>query len=327
MLKHNSTRIAAVLAACLGAALVAGQGLAPAGKASAAEPEKGPLPGADKAVRATTMDPALRQASAALTAAFNHGNATDFAALFMPNAELADDAGNLHKGRKEIEALLTKFFDRFPGAQLQQQITSTRLLGSGLVIQDGVQTIMTKDGKEKSAHRFTAVLVHLEAGWFYATCQQSPDEQEPTLHERLEALAWLVGDWVDEATDAAVTISCQWSEDKNFLLGNFESRIGGKSGVKSTQRIGWDPLTQRVRSWVFDSDGGYGEGHWTQVDTSWIIKSTAVMPDGQTGSATIVLDPAGPDKFTMKGLDRILGDSTQPDFQVTIVRKPPQPAQ
>ena len=62
------------------------------------------------------------------------------------------------------------------------------------------------------------------------------------------------------------------------------------------------------------------------MDGSWIIKSTAVMPDGQTGSATIVMEPAGKDKFVMKGLDRIVGDDTQSDFQVTIVRKPPQPS-
>ena len=136
----------------------------------------------------------------------------------------------------------------------------------------------------------------------------------------------MVGDWVDEGSDDVVAISCKWSEEKNFLLVNYESKIHGKEGIKSSQRIGWDPLAQQVRSWVFDTDGGYGDGRWTLVDGSWIIKSTAVMPDGQTGSATIVLEPAGKDKFVMKGLDRIVGDDTQPDFQVTIVRKPPQPS-
>jgi uncharacterized protein (TIGR02246 family) len=328
MLNRTSTRIAAVVVTCLGVAAVAAQIAGPTLKPGQPKAEgQAPRQASDQAARTKSEDQVARQASDALVAAFNRGNASEVAALFLPNAELTDDAGNVHKGRKAIEEILTRFFERFPGAQLQQQIVSSRLLGSWLAIQDGVQTVVTKDGQEKSVNRFTAVLVHLEGGWAYATCQQEPDEQEPTLHDRLEPLSWFVGDWVDEGPDAAVAISCRWSDDKNFLLVDYDSKIRAKAGVKSTQRIGWDPLTQRVRSWVFDSDGGYGEGHWTHVDASWIIKSTAVMPDGQTGSATIVVEPAGRDKFVMKGLDRILGDDTQPDFEVTIARKPPQPAQ
>ena len=259
-------------------------------------------------------------------AAFNRGSASNVAALFLPNAELTDDAGNVHKGRKEIETILMAFFEKFPGAQMQQKITFSRLIASSLAIQDGEQTIVTKDGKERSDNEVTAVLLRLETGWAYATLQQRPKDEEPSLHDRLEPLSSPVGDWVDEDPDGNTVISCRWSDDKNFLMVNYESNIAGKAGLKSTQRIGWDPLTERVRSWVFDSDGGYGEGQWTRVDRAWIIKSTAVMPDGDTGSATIVIEPAGPDKFTLKGLDRILGDGTQPDFQVTIVRKPPQPA-
>jgi uncharacterized protein (TIGR02246 family) len=249
------------------------------------------------------------------------------AALFLPDAELTDDAGNVHKGRKEIEALLAAFFQKFPGAHLQQKIKSSRSVAPSMTIQDGEQTIVTKDGKEKTENEMTAVLMHLEGGWAYATLQQRPMDEEPSPHDHLAPLSWLVGDWVDEDPDVNLTFSCQWSEDKNFLLVNYESRIRGKTEVKSKQRIGWDPLAAQIHTWIFDSDGGYGESRWTQVDNSWIVKSTAVMPDGQTGSATIVLEPAGHDRFVLKGLDRILGDSSLPDFQVPIVRRPPQPAQ
>ena len=318
MLKKTLARIALVFASCLSVAAAMAQNVPPTGKAAPAK--------ADAQARQATADRGVQQAAEALTAAFNRGRASEVAALFLPDAELTDDAGNLHKDRKEIESVMQKFFDRFPGAQLQQQIASSRLLGASLAIQEGMQTIVTKDGKEKSVNHFTAVLVHREGGWAYATCQQQPEEQEPTPHERLEPLAWMVGDWVDEGSEDVVVISCKWSEEKNFLMVNYESKIRGKDGIKSLQRIGWDPLAQQVRSWVFDTDGGYGEGRWTSVDGSWIIKSTAVMPDGQTGSATLVIEPAGKDKFVMKGLDRIVGDDTQPDFQVTIVCKPPQPS-
>lgn len=323
MLKNNVARIAAVLAACVCAAVavaqIAGTPAEKKAETSAAGQAAQPTAGSKIA------EPA--QAAEVLMAAFNRGSASDVAALFLPAAELTDDAGNVHKGRKEIEGLMAAFFEKFPGAQMKQKNKSSRPLSSWMAIQEGEQTIVTKDGKEKSDNEFTALLVHVDAGWAYATFQERPKDEEPPLHEHLEPLSWLVGDWVDEAPDVNIVFSCRWSEDKNFLLVNYESRMRGKTEVQSTQRIGWDPLTSQIHSWVFDSDGGYGEARWTQVDKSWIIKSTAVMPDGQTGSATIVLEPVRHDRFMIKGLDRILGDSTLPDFQVPIVRKPPQPAQ
>jgi uncharacterized protein (TIGR02246 family) len=310
------------LAACIGTAVAVAQ------IAGAPSPKRTETSAAGQPAQPTAKpkveEPA--QVAEALLAAFNRGSASDVAALFAPNAELTDDAGNVHKGRKEIETILTAFFEKFPGAQMQQKIKSNRLITPSMAILDGEQTIVTKDGKEKSDNEITAVLVRLETGWAYATLQQRPKDEEPSLHDRLEPLSWLVGDWVDEDPDANVTFSCRWSEDKSFLMMYYDSRIRGKNELKSTQRIGWDPLTERVRSWIFDSDGGYGEGHWTLVDNSWIIKSTAVLPDGQTGSATFVMEPISRDKFMMKGLDRIYGDSTLPDYQVPIVRKPPQPA-
>ena len=57
-----------------------------------------------------------------------------------------------------------------------------------------------------------------------------------------------------------------------------------------------------------------------------MIKSTAVLPDGQTGSATIVLEPRDKDSYLMKGFDRIRGKTAEPDFEVKIVRRPPAPA-
>ena len=309
MRKYRLTRIAAVLWLGLCATVVSAQTAAPKDQNRPANPE----------------DQVLRQVAQNLAQAFNRGQAQEVSELFLPEGELKDDAGNVHQGRPQIAALLAKFFERFPGAQAEMQVASIRMLGTSLAIQEGTQTVVTKDSQTKSVNRFTAVLTKTAETWRYASFQESPEEQEPTPHDRLQPLAWMVGDWVDEDSDAVITIKCRWSDEENFLLVRYESKVEGKTTMKSSQWIGWDPLHQRVRSWVFDSDGGHGEGHWTLADTSWILKSTAVMPDGQTGSATIIIEPQGQDKFVMRGLDRILGDDTQPDFQVTIVRQPPQP--
>ena len=171
------------------------------------------------------------------------------------------------------------------------------------------------------------MLVRVDGEWSYATVEERRGEEFSPQERVRDSLSWLVGDWVDEDPDRDLAFSCRWSEDHNFLMVEYDSRVRGKTEVKTTQRIGWDPVANQVHSWTFDSDGGYGEARWTPVNKSWIVKSTAVMPNGRTGSATIVLEPAGHDKYVLKGLDRILGDGTLPDFQTTVVRKPPQPAQ
>jgi uncharacterized protein (TIGR02246 family) len=268
---------------------------------------------------------AVRQITRDFVKAFNAGNADKAAALFLADADLVDDAGNVHKGAA-IKDLLAGFFEKFPGATSSMTADSVRMVTPGLAIEEGRRVVSTQEDRPSAATRYTWVMVKQQGAWKIASGREVDDDDSLSPHERLKPLSWLVGDWVDEGSDAVVQISCRWSEDTNYLLVDFNAQIQGKAALKSKQRIGWDPLTQKVKSWVFDSDGGHGEGLWTQVENHWVIKSTAVLPDGQTGSATIVLEPQGKDSYLMKGFDRIRGKSAERDFELKIVRRPPEPA-
>ena len=145
-------------------------------------------------------------------------------------------------------------------------------------------------------------------------------------HERLKEIAWLVGDWVEETPDAVVTTSVAWSDNDNFLLRSFQVRVTGKPALSGTQRIGWDPLTKQIKSWVFDSQGGYGEGLWTRSGNEWVIKATGVRPDGRVATATQVLTYVNKDTLRWKSIDRTLGEELMPQIgEIVMVRKPPQP--
>ena len=276
---------------------------------------------------AVEQSEAVRGNSQALVDAYNRGDAKGLAALFCPQAELVDDAGNVHKGREAIAAIYAKFVERFPGAKMELEIDSLHFAAPSIAIEDGTRTVTTGDQAERATNRYTMVHVKRDEGWAIASAREVPDDPDPTPHDRLEPLAWMVGDWVDESSEVAIAISCRWADSENFLLLDFDAKVQGESMMKSNQRIGWEPLAGRIRSWVFDSDGGYGQGEWTEVDGNWVIKSTAVLPNGLTGSATIVIRPDGEDKFVMTGFDRILGDVLEADFEAEIVRKPPQPSQ
>jgi uncharacterized protein (TIGR02246 family) len=269
---------------------------------------------------------AVRQVTQNLVKAFDDGSAEKVAALFYSGAELTDDGGAVHKGAAAIQEAFKKFFEKFPGATSTMEADSVWLVGPALAIEEGRRVVATKDDQSTAATRYTLVMIKEQNVWKIASAREVNDDDSLSPHDRLKPLAWLVGDWIDEGSDAVVQISCKWSDDKNYLLVDFNAKVEGKPALKSSQRIGWDPLTEKVKSWVFDSDGGHGEGIWSQVENHWVIKSTAVLPDGQTGSATIVLEPQDKSSYVMKGFDRIRGKSAEPDFEVKIVRRPPAAA-
>jgi predicted negative regulator of RcsB-dependent stress response len=97
MLKHVSIRIALVFALCLGVVAVMAQTVPSTGKATPAKAEKQVQQAALKPTTSKTEDQGAQQTAEALTAAFNRGKASEVAALFLPDAEFTDDAGNLHK--------------------------------------------------------------------------------------------------------------------------------------------------------------------------------------------------------------------------------------
>jgi uncharacterized protein (TIGR02246 family) len=260
-----------------------------------------------------------------LVAAFNAGKGDELASLFLPEGELIDEHGTIYQGRKEIGELLKNFFTKFPGAKLTIEVDSIRVIGP-VAIEEGTRYTTTKDDGERSLVRYTAVRTKVGNEWPIVSIRDASDDDPPTPNELLQPLAWLVGDWVNEGSDAAVKISYKWSEDKNFLLGDFDIKRGGEVIMKSTQRIGWDPLTGKVRSWMFDADGGYADATWTLVEDAWVIKSNAVTPEGDTGSATVTLRPKDKDRFVMQGTERIAGDERIDNFEMTIVKPPPTPS-
>jgi hypothetical protein len=247
------------------------------------------------------------------------------AAHFHPQAEFSDEEGVTYQGRPAIQELFTKFFAKFPGVKVTLEVESIHVTGP-VAVEEGVRTTITKDEKAGARVLYSALRTKVGNDWLIVSLGDTTDESGLTPHDLLEPLAFLVGDWVNEGSDAVVKISYRWSEDQNFLLGDFHVTRGGEVVMHSSQRIGWDPLAGKVRSWLFDSDGGYGEGHWTNVDESWVIKSTAVLPDGQTGSATVTMTSQGKDRYVLKGTDRFAGDERADDFEYVISRQPPKPA-
>jgi hypothetical protein len=163
-------------------------------------------------------------------------------------------------------------------------------------------------------------------GTWRCACVREGHDHSLSPHERLKPLEWLAGDWVDESGDAVVHAHADWSKDKNFLLREFTVHVRGNPEMSVTERIGWDPLTRQIKSWVFDSEGGHGEGLWAREADRWVIRSTGVTPEGRVAAATHVITRKNDHEYRWASLDRIIAGHLVPGKEeYVMVRRPPAP--
>jgi uncharacterized protein (TIGR02246 family) len=268
---------------------------------------------------------ALQSLARAYAQAYAAGDARALGALFTDDAEMIDENGERLRGRPMIENVFGSIFRARPGATITIVPASLRFLGPDVAQEEG-QTLVKVVGDDRpSTRHYTVTYVKHGDRWRYSSVRE---EQEPTVspHQRLQELEWLVGDWMDESPDSLVHVNCRWTEDGNFLLRDFTVRVQGKSVMTVNERIGWDAARRQIVSWVFDSEGGHGSGLWSRGTNQWVIKSSGVLPDGRTASATHVLTRLGPHSARWASIERTVGDRVVPDqAEYLMVRQPPSP--
>jgi uncharacterized protein (TIGR02246 family) len=265
---------------------------------------------------------AIRSAIIAFAKAYNSGDAKAIAALFTPDGQIVTEEGETIEGREAIEEGFKDVFAETPEVKMEIFVDSIRFIGTELALEVGATKEFPAPGETPEYGRYTVLHVKRDGKWLMAAARDTEGEP-PTAHERLLPLSFLLGEWVDDGGSTVVRTSCRWSDDGNFLLQDMNVQVAGQDAMQVTQRIGWDPLQKRIRSWVFDTEGGFSEGIWVRDGDSWLIRTTGVRPDGAPGSATSLIVPAGKDGYVWRVSDRVIGDEVQPPLQVKVVRKAP----
>lgn len=256
--------------------------------------------------------------------AFNSADAAAIAKNFAEHGEYVDADGNVFHGRDAIEAEFTAYFAEGPRATIEIDVKTLRFLASNLAVEEGTTYATFAESDHTSRTQYTAIHTKQGSDWLVASVRDSTDERSKG-EGMLSNLSWMIGEWMDESRDSMIETNVYWDDDGRYLIRDFNVVIEGSMAMKGTQRIGWDPLTRRVKSWVFDSEGGRMEGLWTQVDDGWLVKSKGVTSDGEIASATHLVTPITEDSFRWVSLDRVSGDEQLPDISLTIVRRPPSP--
>jgi uncharacterized protein (TIGR02246 family) len=261
---------------------------------------------------------------ASFSRAYQARDVKAIAALFAPEARLITEDNEIVEGREAIAQGFADHFEEEPTTRMELTVGAVKLLNSDLAVETGTTKSIAAPDAAPEYGKYTVLHAKRDGKWLMLLVRDM-DGDAPSNHERLLPLAWMVGDWVDESPESLVSTSCRWSPDGNFLLQDVRVQRSGKAIMQVSQRIGWDPLRKRIRAWVFDSEGGYGESVWSQHGDEWVAKAEFVRNDGVTASATNVFTRAGKDAYVWRSADRVLGDDILPTMEVTVVRKPPAP--
>jgi uncharacterized protein (TIGR02246 family) len=270
-------------------------------------------------------EPAIRTLVDAFAQAYNAGDSKKLASLFTADAEIVAEDGSSTQGRNAIEQVFAEIFKEHPKGRLEIAVGSIRLVSPTLAIEHGTTTVIHTPGEPPERNRYIVVHVKREGQWRMA-CARDLSDEPLAAEEQLKQLDGLIGDWIDESPDGVVMTSYRWTDNHCYILSEFTVHVHGRPALTGSQRIGWDPLAKKIRSWVFDSEGGFAEGIWTRHGNQWIAKMTGVTRDGKASSSTTIITCVTKDRITWQSRDRVMGDERLPDVkEILIVRRPPAP--
>jgi len=267
---------------------------------------------------------AIVDSAEAFMLAYNKHDAEAIGPLFLERAEFVDGDGNVFRGRKEIQEEFAAYFKDAPQAEIELEVKQVKVLTPSLAVERGVCYYRPEKTAAVTQNAYLAVHVKTDAGWRLATVTN--DQETPsTTYDHLKPLEWLIGEWVDEGQDSLVTFATRWDRNRRFIIREFSIKIRGVAVIDGVERIGYDPLTKQIKSWIFDSEGGHGTAIWTPDGEGWIVKVSGVRSDGSTTSSTRLIEKV--DNDTMRALvtDRVVAGKREDDARITIVRKAPPP--
>lgn len=263
---------------------------------------------------------AIRNAELAYGSAYNKGDLDTIMTLWAADADFVDEDGKTYKGRDAIRALFKAAMDDAKGSTMKLTSKSLRFLKPDVAIEDGMVEITSPEGI-KDQNRFTAIWMKTGGKWQLTNVRDLPDEIVEVPHAaHMKGLEWMIGDWANDDKDVKVTISCRWALDKKYIRQEFSAKPKDGKTIAVVQYIGWDPVNEQVRSWFFDSHGGFGEGSWEQRGKSWTASSSGVLPDGRQATGTHTWRYLDAKSFMWIAKDREVDGDPLDDIQAKLVR-------
>jgi uncharacterized protein (TIGR02246 family) len=255
--------------------------------------------------------------------AFEAGDAKAVAAFWAPDGDYVDLKGKHLKGRPAIEKAFAEFFAENKGLKLRINITALRVLTPELAVEDGTTEVIPPDGGPPSRARYTIVHVKKNGTWQLASVRDAAAAPESN-YEHLRGLEWAIGSWAEDKKDGEIArVSFAWSEEQNFIISTFTVTFKSISIGGGTQWIGYDAANKQVRSWTFETGGGFGEAVWTQDGNKWTVKATATLRNGKKMTATNIITRIDANTMSWQSQGRTLDGKQLPDVPEMKLKRIP----
>jgi uncharacterized protein (TIGR02246 family) len=269
-------------------------------------------------------DPVMKAVLAndrAYEAAFAKGDVKALVDFFADDADFTTEDGRTFSGAAEIEASIREGSAANKGAKLVITAETVKVLAPDVVLEKGSTSVTSKSG-EVSGALYTAIHVKKNDKWKISQLVETP-LLDATAHEHLSELAWLIGDWQDVDKAAGITVNTQiaWAKGGNFITRNITVKLGEETTLEGWQIIGWDPVEERIRSWTFDGEGGFGEATWSREGERWLVRESGVNPAGGRITAENTVTKLSADRFSWESNNRTLDGEPQPSIdRIEITR-------
>jgi uncharacterized protein (TIGR02246 family) len=252
--------------------------------------------------------------------AFNNRDAAAVAANWTSEGEYVRNNGEVVRGRADIQKGYADFFKTLKGKPtLEAQPDSLRFTSADSAVSQVTLRLKNDQGELVGSSWRNATLVREGGQWKVAVVQEW--DRDNSFDDSLKDLDWLIGTWRMAGNDREVTTTYEWDENKVFIRGKYAVKEGAKVIESGTQLFGKDNADGGIRSWVFQSDGGFGGGLWTRDGKNWAVDFYGVAPDGKRLTATVMYVRVDANTFTWQSVSQAVDDQPIADTKPIRVTK------
>jgi uncharacterized protein (TIGR02246 family) len=272
--------------------------------------------GADREADKQAIDSLIK----ANVQAFNNRDAAAIAANWTAEGEYVRNNGEAVRGRAEIQKGYAEFFKTLKGkTTLEVQTDDLRFPSADSAVSQVTLRLKNDQGELVGSSWRDTTLVREGGKWMVATVHEW--DRDNGQDDSVKDLEWLIGTWNMAANDRTVTTTYEWDDNKVFIRGKYSIKEGAKVVESGTQMLGKDNADGAIRSWVFQSDGGFGGGLWSRDGKKWTVDFYGVTPDGKKLTATVIYVRVDANTFTWQSVNQEVNDQPIADAQPIKVTK------
>jgi uncharacterized protein (TIGR02246 family) len=299
-----------VLLYTLLAVLVQGGGITTAQDKAAEDPKREP----DRlAIEKLTRD---------MIRAFDERDASAVAGHWTQGGEFIHNDGEPLRGRAEVQKGYAEYFRTLKGKpKLEVQSDAVRFPTADMAVLETTLRLRNDDGDVVACGQQNAVLVREGGQWQVAIIREW--DRDSGADVSLDELGWLIGTWQAVTGDRKVTIRYELDEKRSFIRGTFTVKEGATVVDSGTELIGKDNAKGVIRSWLFQSDGGFGSGVWSREGRKWSIDVHNVKADGSELTATLIYIRVDSNTFTWQATNLATDGEPETDTPPIKVTKRP----